>query len=178
MEHQDEDNGSALISRSERDAMLAELYDELRAAAARLLSREAPFLTLQPTELVNEASLRVMRLERMSWQDRRHFFATSARILRQAMIDAIRKRRSAKRHAPTVLFETTASSRGLDAELLDDALVRLEAASPELAQLVELRIFVGLEIREIAELTDQSESTVKRRWRAARLWLADALADA
>lgn len=160
---------------AERDRMLAELYDELRAAASRMLRREAPFLTLQPTELVNEAALRVMKLDRMSWHDRQHFFATGARVLRQAMIDAIRKRRSGKRQVPTIMFEAEHATTGIDVEILDSALTRLEAASPGLARIVELRFFVGLGMPEIARVTGQSESTVKRRWRTARLWLASEL---
>lgn len=165
-------NEAPVIDPSERDRMLAELYDELRAAAARMLGREAPFLTLQPTELVNEAAVRVMKLERMSWQDRRHFFATGARILRQAMIDAIRRRRSLKRQMPAVLFEWESEGSTVDVEALDEALTRLQQASPELARIVELRFFVGLGMAEIAAVTETSERTVKRRWRTARLWLA------
>jgi RNA polymerase sigma factor (TIGR02999 family) len=158
----------------ERDRMLADLYDELRGAAARLLRREAPFLTLQPTELVHEAAMRIARLERMSFHDRQHFFATGARILRQAMVDEIRKKRSAKRQAPTVTLQVD-SAPEVDVEALDAALVKLEAASPELAKIVELRYFVGLGIPEIAVVSDASESTIKRRWQTARLWLASEL---
>jgi RNA polymerase sigma factor (TIGR02999 family) len=164
------------VSESEldRDRMLAELYDELRAAAARLLRREAPFLTLQPTELVHEAAMRIARLERMTFQDRQHFFATGARILRQAMVDEIRKKRSAKRQPPMVTLQVD-SAPAVDVEALDAALVKLEAASPELAKIVELRYFVGLGIPEIAIVSNASESTIKRRWQTARLWLADEL---
>jgi RNA polymerase sigma factor (TIGR02999 family) len=158
-----------------RDGLLAELYGELRQAAARLLRREAPDLTLQPTELVNEAALRVMKLDRMSFIDRQHFFATGARILRQAMIDAIRRRKSLKRRPPTFVFDTPDGSGSVDAEALDEALVRLEAAAPDLARIVELRFFVGLSIEEVAVVTGQSDSTIKRRWKAARLWLAHEL---
>jgi RNA polymerase sigma factor (TIGR02999 family) len=154
--------------------MLAELYDELRAAAARLLRREAPFLTLQPTELVHEAAMRIVRMDRMTWHDRQHFFATGARILRQAMIDEIRKKRSAKRRAPTLTVQA-GSGPAVDVEALDAALVKLEASSPELARVVELRYFVGLGIAEIAAVSDSSESTIKRRWQTARLWLASEL---
>ena len=157
----------------ERDRMLAELYGELRAAASRLLRREAPTLTLEPTELVNDAALRMMKLERMSFQDRQHFVATGARILRQAMIDAIRRRRSAKRRMPTMLLAD--EETGIDVVALDAALERLEKVSPELAQIVELRFFAGFGMAEIAAVTDSSESTVKRRWRTARLWLAEEL---
>jgi len=160
--------------RTERDQMLAELYDNLRAVAARMLRREAPFLTLQPTELVHEAAMRIAKLDRMSWQDRQHFFATGARILRQTMVDEIRKKRRVKRQAPTILLEID-SAPGLDVEALDAALVKLERASPDLSRIVELRYFVGLGIPEIAIVSGASESTVKRRWQTARLWLASEL---
>ena len=150
--------------------MLSELYGELRQAAARMLRRDAPALTLQPTELVNEAALRIVRLERMTWADRQHFFATSARIMRQAMMDAIRSRRRAKRQAPTILIGGH-DEPDLDAERLDAALTRLESVEPELARIVELRFFVGLGIEEIAALFGTSDRTIKRRWKAARLWL-------
>ncbi len=175
MAGQEEQASISPASAAERDAMLASVYDDLRLAAARLLRREAPFLTIQPTELVNEAALRVIRLDRMTWADRQHFFATGARILRQAMIDAIRQRRARKRQAPDVTIAGTDGDPGFDVEALDAALVRLEAASPDMARLVELRFFVGLSVPEIAELWQESESTVKRRWKAARLWLASEL---
>ncbi len=159
-------------SPEERDEMLADLYGELRRAAARLLARESPTLTLQPTELVNEAAIRVMKLERMSWNDRQHFFATGARILRQAMMDAIRRRKSLKRQAPQIYITDGDTGEGVDVQALESALTRLEAASPELARIVELRFFVGLGVSEIATLTDQSDCTVKRRWQTARMWLA------
>lgn len=157
----------------DRDEMLAQMYHELRAAAARLLQREAPYLTIQPTELVNEAAMRVMKLDRMSWNDRQHFFATSARILRQAMIDAIRKRKSQKRHAPTILMAPEQGQDAVDIETLDAALKRLETISPDMAKIVDMRFFVGMTNEEISAATDLSESTVKRRWLTAKAWLAD-----
>lgn len=168
--------GAVPTGSAARDALLASVYDELRLAAARLLRRDAPHLTLQPTELVNEAALRLMKLERMSFADRQHFFATGARVLRQAMIDAIRARRARKRQTPEVAI-TAEGEAAIDVEALEGALVRLEAASPELARLVELRFFAGLSVPEIAVLWEESESTVKRRWKAARLWLAAELQD-
>jgi RNA polymerase sigma factor (TIGR02999 family) len=162
---------------AKHDLMLSELYDELRAAAARMLRRDAPALTLQPTELVNEASLRIVRLDRMSFADKQHFFATSARIMRQAMMDAVRSRRRAKRQAPTILFED-AESGMVDTELLDRALTKLEGTAPDLARIVELRFFVGLGLEEISAVLGLSESTAKRRWKAARLWLLAELSDA
>ena len=162
----------------ERDQLLSDVYDELRAAAARMLRHDAPQLTLQPTELVNEAAMRIVKLERMSWNDRQHFFATGARIMRQAMMDAIRSRKRAKRQAPTIFLDGDAENAGVDVETLDAALTKLEGISPDLAQIVELRFFVGLKPDEIALVLDSSESTIKRRWQTARLWLASELAEA
>lgn len=158
-----------------RDRMIAELYGDLRLAAARLLRREAASLRMQPTELANEAALRLMKLDQMSWVDKQHFFATGARVLRQAMLDEIRKDKSVKRQPATLPHPDNGAL--IDVEALDDALVRLEASAPELTKIVELRFFVGLGMEEIAAITDQSESTIKRRWKTARLWLADALQD-
>ena len=160
--------------RVDRDEMLAALYAQLRAAAAKMLRREAAFLTLQPTELVHEAAVRISKLDRMTWQDQQHFFATSARILRQAMLDEIRKKRSAKRQPLTVTIQVDRAP-AVDVEALDAALIKLESAAPELARIVELRYFVGLGIPEIAVVSNASESTIKRRWQTARLWLASEL---
>lgn len=162
----------------EQDQLLHDTYNELRAAAARMLRRDAPQLTLQPTELVNEAALRIVRLERMSWNDRQHFFATSARIMRQAMMDAIRSRKRVKRSAPTILFDSEEGEAVVDIEALDAALSKLETISTELAQIVEMRFFVGLKPGEIAEVLGSSEATIKRRWQTARLWLARELTPA
>ena len=174
MTRQEENAALAL----DRDVLLAELYQELRRSAARLMRRDAPFLTIQPTDLVNEAALRIMRIEHMTWQDRQHFFATGSRILRQAMIDAIRSRRRMKRQAPSTLFTQVDGGPALDVELLNDALTRLEAVSADLAQVVELRFFVGLGVEEIATVTGLSPRTVKRRWQTAKLWLASELGTA
>lgn len=166
------------MSAGERDEMLSELYGELRAAASRMLRYDAPQLTIQPTELANEAALRIVQLERMAWNDRQHFFATGARIMRQAMMDAIRSRKRAKRQAPSIFLAGDAENAGVDIELLDAALTKLETISPDLAHVVELRFFVGLKPDEIAVVLQSSESTIKRRWQTARLWLASELSDA
>ncbi|MDE2339854.1 MAG: sigma-70 family RNA polymerase sigma factor, partial [Alphaproteobacteria bacterium] len=159
----------------QRDIMLAELYHELRSAAARLLRREAPDLTLQPTELVNEASLRLMQIDRMTWIDHQHFYATGARILRQAMTDAIRKRKRMKRQVPDALLDCVVLNENVDVIALDAALVKLEKADPQLARLVEMRYFVGLSIDEVALISNVSPATIKRRWQTARAWLASEL---
>jgi len=169
--------GDAEPDQPDRDELLASVYDELRRASARMLRREVAYLTLQPTEIVNEAVMRVMNLDRMAWNDRQHMFATCSRLLRQAMLDAIRKRRAAKRQMPTLGLMIEDAGPAIDVERLDAALRRLEELSPDLARIVELRFFVGLTVEEIAAVTGQSDRTVKRRWQTARLWLADAMAE-
>jgi RNA polymerase sigma factor (TIGR02999 family) len=162
-------------SDAEREALLAAVYDELRRAARRLLRRQSSQLTLEPTELVNDAVLKVMQLDRMTFNDPQHMFAVCSRLLRQVMVDAIRKRSRQKRSAPQATLVTDRGGQSFDVMRLDMALNDLEQVSPEMARIVELRFFVGLSIEEVAGVLAQSESTVKRRWQAARLWLADAL---
>jgi len=157
--------------------LLAEIYGELRRAARRLLYQEASDLTLRPTELVNEAALRVLALNRMTFKDRQHLFATCSKILRQTLFDEIRKRRSQKRQRPDITVIALDVHPRVDAEVLEDALARLEEISPELAAIVDMRYFTGLSIEEIAEATGQSPRTVKRRWHTARAWLAEDLGD-
>jgi RNA polymerase sigma factor (TIGR02999 family) len=154
-----------------RDALLADLYHDLRAAAARLLRREAPTITMQPTDLVNEASLKLLQMDTMVWTDRQHFFATGARLLRQAMIDAIRRRKRQKRKPPETILDFVAPSRDVDVETLDHALAKLERTAPDMAQLIELRYFVGLSIDEVAAVCEVSSATISRRWQVARAWL-------
>ncbi len=172
-----EQDGIAEPHSLQRDAMLAALYNDLRAAAARLLRREARYITMQPTELVNEASLKMLKLDTMVWVDRQHFYATAARLLRQAMMDAIRRRNRSKRQISPTILDLVRPSLDTDAEALDAALFKLEAAEPGLARLVEMRYFVGLNIEEIAALCDVAPITVKRQWRTARAWLASELMD-
>jgi RNA polymerase sigma factor (TIGR02999 family) len=162
----------------DRDRLLADIYDELRQAAARMIRREAPQLTLRPTELVNEAAMRVMKLDRMTWQDRQHLFATCARVLRQTMIDELRKRRAQKRQTPEITVTFEDMNGGIEIERLAELLVDLEEISPPLSAIVDLRFFAGLTVPEIAASTGQSERTVKRRWQTAKAWLATQLADA
>jgi RNA polymerase sigma factor (TIGR02999 family) len=157
--------------------MLAALYNDLRTAAARLLRREAPYITMQPTELVNEASLKMLKLDTMTWVDRQHFYATAARLLRQAMMDAIRRRNRGKRQVTPTILDLMRPSVDFDADALDAALFKLEAAEPDLARLVEMRYFIGLNIEEIAALREVAPITVKRQWQTARAWLASELMD-
>lgn len=161
----------------DREAALAELYAELRASAARMLRKDAPTLTMQPTELLHDAAMRILQQGRVEWNDRQHFFASAAWIMRRAMLDAVRRRRSSKRRPQTLLAPSEDPALAIDIELLDAALTKLAQISPDLARVVELRYFAGFTIEETAAALETSEATLKRRWRTARMWLAAELQD-
>jgi RNA polymerase sigma factor (TIGR02999 family) len=157
-----------------REKLLEMCYSELRMLARRMLVGDSAALRLQPTDLANEAALRMLRLDRMEWNDRAHFLATAATVMRQALLDEVRRFRADKRQAPpvlTTLVQTGVSTVDLDLERLDGSLTRLSQVSPERARLVELRFFVGLTIEETADVLGSSAATVKRQWDAARAWL-------
>lgn len=157
-----------------RDRLLELCYSELRMLARRMLAGDSISSHLQPTELANEAAVRVLKLDRMEWKDRAHFLATAATVMRQALLDEVRRFRAEKRQMPPVM--TTFVDPGiptieLDLEKLDASLRRLAAVLPENARLVELRFFVGLTIEACADALGISAATVKRRWDASRVWL-------
>ena len=148
--------------------------------AARMLREDAPQITMQPTELLHEAALKLIRLDEMQWQDRAHFLAICCRVMRQVVIDRIRHVKSAKREHVKVTITHLADSlpaEEIDADRLDGLLQRLEAVSPDHAQLVEMRFFAGMSVAEIAHVRGISERTVKRQWQAARAWLLESLDD-
>ena len=149
-------------------------YAELRTIAGRMLAGDSSSLRLQPTELANEAAIRVLRLDRMEWNDRAHFLATAATVMRQALLDEVRRFRAHKRQVPaviTTLVDPGVATVELDIERLDHSLHRLAEVSPDRARLVELRFFVGLTIEQTAGVLGSSSATVKRQWDAARGWL-------
>jgi len=157
-----------------RDRLLELCYSELRGLARRMLAGDSVSSRLQPTELANEAAVRVLRLDRMEWRDLAHFLATAATVMRQALLDEVRRFRADKRQMPPVM--TTFVDPGiptieLDLERMDASLRRLAAVLPENARLVELRFFVGLTIEGCADALGISAATVKRRWDASRAWL-------
>lgn len=159
-----------------RDRLLALHYAELKRIARRVVGGDAARLELQPTELLHEASMKLMRLDRLEWRDRAHFFATAARVMRQVLIDQVRRARASKRNdgfGPITMLP--GETRGFDLLALDAALERLTAISAEKGRIVELRVFAGLSVEEAAEAMGVSPSTVKRGWRVARAWLYDAL---
>jgi len=152
------------------------VYDELRKVAARFLRRQRPGHTLQTTALVNEAYLRLIDSSQVRWQNRAHFFAVSATLMRRILVDFARERQNLKRGgaAERVSLDealVVAPERGADLLALDEALNRLAALNPRQAQVVELRYFGGLSEEEAAEALKVSLRTVQRDWNLARLWL-------
>jgi RNA polymerase sigma factor (TIGR02999 family) len=155
----------------------------LHGIAARHMRGERPGHTLQPTALVHEAFLRLVGGD-ASFDDRAHFLRAASRVMRRVLVDHARARDAAKRGAGgglrVTLDESIAASAGHDGDddrvvellALDDALARLAAAEPRWAQVVELRVFGGLEVTEVARALGVSTPTVKRDWAFAKAWLA------
>jgi RNA polymerase sigma factor (TIGR02999 family) len=165
------------------DLLVPLVHDELRRLARGYMARERPDHTLQASALVNEAYMRLIELKRMRWQNRAHFFAMSARVMRRILVDAARARRNEKRGgggARISLDEAllVAPEEAQDLVALDVALSALETLHPRQSQVVELRFFGGLSLEETAEALHVSVDTVKRDWRFAKLWLLSELTDA
>ena len=158
------------------DTLLPLVYQELRRLAAGYLRREKPGQTLQPTALVHEAYLRLMKDRPDRWQNRAHFCAIAAHSMRQILIERARARGAVKRGGarPRVTLDealVAGEDRSIDLLALDEALERLAQLDPEQARLVELRFFGGLTVEETAEAMDISPATVKRHWTVAKAWL-------
>ncbi|MFI5180047.1 MAG: sigma-70 family RNA polymerase sigma factor [Thermoanaerobaculia bacterium] len=158
------------------DTLLPLVYSELRKMARRYLSRERPDHTLQPTAVVHEAFLRLVKQRRVDWKNRSHFFSIAARSMRRILVDHARTRGAGKRGGGQALIPLDASSRTADPRTvdliaLDDALNRLERLDRTKASIVEMRYFSGLTIDETAEALGSSPSTVKRDWTLARAFL-------
>jgi len=158
------------------DKLYPLVYDELRRMARRYMIRERKDHTLQTTALINEAYLRLVAQRHVHWQNRAHFFAISAQIMRRILIDHARRHNYAKRGAggqKISLDETAVLARNRAAELLllDEALHSLEEIDPRRSRVVELRFFGGLDNNEIAAVLKISANTVTRDWNLARAWL-------
>lgn len=163
------------------DAAAAELAPlvmaELRAIAARALRRERPGHTLQPTLLADEAFMKLVGQEQISWQDRSHFFGIAARSMRRLLVDHARARSREKRGGDMerVSLENAepagAASSHVDLLALEDAMIRLEQLDPRQAKIVELKYFAGLTSEEIAHVLGVSIRTVDGDWAMARAWL-------
>jgi RNA polymerase sigma-70 factor (ECF subfamily) len=158
------------------DKLTPLVYDELRRIAHRYVRRERNGHTLQTTALVNEAYMRLAGERKIEWENRAHFFAVTARIMRHILTDYARRRSYAKRGGEALqvsLAEAYVMSQERAAELivLDEALAELAKLDPRKSRVVELRYFGGLSLEETAEVLEVSLMTVRRDWRAAKAWL-------
>lgn len=167
--------GSEVRLSNPPEAMLQAHYDEFRRVARAVIHADQLGQHLQPTELAHEAALRLIPLRRLDLKGRTHFLSLAARVMRQVLVDEARRFRAAKRQAPPVLTQWSDEGGIVDLEELDLALSRLEQVDAGKANIIEQRVFAGLTIEEIAELSGVSASTVKRQWRVARAWLVNEL---
>ena len=158
-----------------RDELIAKLYPELRnIAAARLRGERGS--SLSTGDLINDAVMRLIQIEQVAIADRGHLIALASRMMRNILVDHARLRSADKRrHNKVELCTNIDREERVDLNALDAALIRLGAIDSKLAGLVEMRFFGGMTVADIATVMGGSEATVKRRWSAARAWLADAL---
>lgn len=151
------------------------VYGELHRLAHHYMGGERACHTLQSTALVNEAYLRLVESSRVRWQNRAHFFAISAQLMRRILVDFARSRQYAKRggNAPVLSLDEVpiVGEECADLAALDDAMSALAAIDPRKSQVVELRFFGGLSVEETAEVLKVSPETVMRDWRLAKVWL-------
>jgi RNA polymerase sigma factor (TIGR02999 family) len=152
------------------------VYEELHAAARRYMAHERPGHTLQTTALIHETYLRLVNVRQVKWQDRAHFLAMCAQLMRRILIDNARSRNYQKRGgaAPRVSFDeglAVAAQPDVDLLALDDALLRLAQMDERKGRVVELRFFGGLGVKETAEVMKVSPETVMRDWKTAKVWL-------
>lgn len=158
------------------DQLIPLVYPELRKLARRYMSRESPEHTLQTSALINEAYLRLVDQQAVEWQDRAHFFAVAAQVMRHILIDHARshlygKRGAGAQHVPLDQVAVASQERATELVALDDALTSLAKIDERKAKIVELRFFGGLSVGETAEAMKLSPVTVMREWRTAKAWL-------
>jgi RNA polymerase sigma-70 factor, ECF subfamily len=162
--------------RQAQDQLFRVVYNELHDQAARYLRHEHPGLSLQTTDLIHEAYLRLIDQQHVDWQNRLHFFAIAAQVMRRILVDHARSRHAAKRGGSDIrlpLEEAMVVLPGADLDFvaLDEALNKLAEIDPQQSQVVELRFFSGLSVAETAKVMSVSERTVKRDWHVAKAWL-------
>ncbi len=162
------------------DHLARRVYDELRRMARNLMRHEREGRTIQATALVHEAYMRLIEVNNVDWEQRAHFFAVCAQVMRRILLEGARKRATTKRGGAwerVTLEEVPGKAGGKLEELiaLDEALTRLAAADRRKAQVVELRYFGGLSVEEAAVVLKVSPDTVARDWRSARAWLLSEL---
>ena len=156
--------------------LLPLVYNELKRISSKYLHEEYRNHTLQTTELVHEAYIKLVGRQEINWQNRAHFFGIAANSMRQILVDYARKRNSLKRgegktHLSLDKVEEISFQSDEDILALDEAMKKLEAFDPDLSKVVELRFFAGLNVEETSKVLDRSASTVKREWGLARAWL-------
>ena len=164
--------------RAALERLLPQVYDQLHRIAAKYMARENQRHTLQPTALVHEAFLRLVDGAEVNWQNRAHFFAVAANLMRRILVDHAKAKRAKKRGGGGihVSFDEKLHVAGEDANepdvlALDAALKKLAKVDERQARVVELRYFAGLGIEEVADALQASPATIKRDWAAAKLWL-------
>ncbi len=158
------------------DKLIPLIYDELRRLARHYMKREPAGHTLQTTALVDEAYLRLIEQKDVKWQNRAHFFAISAQLMRRILVSMARARHADKRggEAPRVSLDEAlviSDERAAELVALDDAMKELASLDPRRCQVVELRYFGGLSVEETAEVLKISPDTVMREWKRAKAWL-------
>ena len=161
--------------RAALDRLTPIVYDELHRLARRYMQRERPGHSLQTTALVNEAYMRLVDYKRMQWQNRAHFFAVSAQLMRRILVEHARrhnvKRGAGVQHVSLEEAAVVGGNRAADLVALDDALKSLASIDARKSQIVELKFFGGLTVEEIAEVLHVSSDTIEREWKMARAWL-------
>ena len=162
------------------DALFAAIHKQLRKIASNLMAAERPGHTLQPTAVVHEAYFKLVSdIDRVSWQDRAHFFAIAAREMRNVLIDYARRKKAAKRGGGAVKLTLSHADHTPESdqefEKLEDALAELERREPRVARIIELKFFAGLEDKEVAHVLDISFSQVRRDWTFGKAFLFRAM---
>lgn len=163
-------------------ALFPIVYEELRARAGAYFRGQPLDLTIQPTALVHEVYVKLIRASSTDWENKSHFMAIASRAMRQILIDHARRRDKERRADEqygmrTLINAGDMGTRQLDVLALDDVLAKLEALDPDKARIVELRFFGGLEIAKVADIIGVSESTVVREWRLIKAWLSKELSE-
>ena len=159
------------------DKLIPIVYDELRRQAANYMRRERPGQSLQTTALVHEAFLKLVNQRAVEWQNRNHFFAIAAHVMRRILVDHARQHQAEKRGGAALTMlpiddtDVSVEEPEVDLVALDQALERLALLDEQQSRVVELRFFSGLSVEETAEALNVSTRTIKREWRAAKAWL-------
>jgi len=165
-------------NRQSLDQLLPLVYNELRSLADSFMRRERGSHTLQPTALVHEAYMRLIDQRNVNWENRAHFMSIAAETMRRILVNHAHASNAAKRggkETKVSIDEAMGFPGGteIDLVLLDEALTNLASFDPRQSQIVELRFFGGLTVKEVARVTDLSTATVEREWRTAKAWLHD-----